>query len=167
MNKSNNDKGNLGHRGPTDQITNREKSVIKTVSESFVSDLLLAPLGEGLQVYQETIDELYDGKARIRICLKCGDINSTSKLSKETHICTKSFDKLAFPYLVTTSWLKLRDFFLGGAYVDILQKIGVKATPARKTKIRTPVEAKIEDVVVEEVVEEIVEEIVEVRETGK
>lgn len=143
MSKSRNEKEDSVHRGPTDQITNVEKNRIKHISEKFVSDLLYAPLGEGLQVYQETIDELYDGKARIRICLKCGEINSTSKLSKESHRCTKSFDKLAFPYLVTTSWLKLRDFFLSGAYVDILQKIGVESSAPKRTRVRKPVSEEI------------------------
>ncbi len=163
MNKSSSDKEDFGHRGPTDQITNKEKNIIKDLSEKFVTDLLYAPLGEGLQVYQETIEKLYDGKARIRICLKCGEINSTSKLSKETHQCTKSFDKLAFPYLVTTSWLKLRDFFQAGEYVDILQKFGVERRVSRRTKERRLVREEIvpteEELISEDVSE--IEQIVE------
>ena len=137
--------------GPSDQITNLEKNSIRSRARRFTLDLLDAPLGEGLQIYQETIDELYDGKARIRICLKCGEINSTKILSKDNHSCTSSLDKLSFPYLVTTSWLKLRSFFLSEIYDDILQRLGVEIAPARKTPVRTPVETEVEEVIEEAV----------------
>ena len=132
-------------KGPTDQITNVEKLQIKKLAGTFVLDLLDAPLGEGLQIYQETINELYDGKARLRICLKCGEINTTAKLTKDTHRCTMDFDKLAIPYLVTTRWLKMRDFFLGKGYYDALQKLGVKATPAKEIIPKPPKEIEAEE----------------------
>ncbi len=142
-------------KGPTDQITNLEKKQIRSRARRFTLDLLDAPFGEALQIYQETIDDLYDGKARIRICLKCADINSTEKLSKKTHSCTSGFDKLAFPYLITTSWLKLRYFFLTEVYTEFLQRLGVEPIPSRKIPVRTPIEE-----------EEKAEEEEEVRETS-
>ena len=147
-------------KGPTDQITNIEKRQVKSRARRFVLDLLDAPLGEGLQIYQETVNELYDGKARLRICLKCGDINTTSKLTKDTHRCTMDFDKLAIPYLVTTSWLKMREFFLGKGYADAMQKLGVEPEPVRERIPRPPAEIEVVEEISDEEVSEI-EQIVE------
>ena len=147
-------------KGPTDQITNVEKRQVKSRARRFVLDLLDAPLGEGLQIYQETVNELYDGKARLRICLKCGDINTTSKLTKDTHICTMDFDKLAIPYLVTTSWLKMREFFLGKGYSDTMLKLGVEPEPVKDRTPRPPAEIEVTEDTHDEEVSEI-EQIVE------
>jgi hypothetical protein len=95
-----------------------------------------------LQTYQETIEKLYDGKARLRICMKCGEINSTTNLSKNTHECTKDFLQLSFPYLVTTSWLRMRDFFLGESYTKLLQRLGFE--PVKVEPIVTPAPVKVE-----------------------
>lgn len=142
-------------KGPTDQITNIEKRQVKSRARRFVLDLLDAPLGEGLQIYQETVNELYDGKARLRICLKCGDINTTSKLTKDTHRCTMDFDKLAIPYLVTTSWLKMRAFFLGEGYSDALRKLGVEPEPVKVIIPQPPAEIEVIDESSDEDVSEI------------
>ena len=147
-------------KGPTDQITNIEKRQVKSRARRFVLDLLDAPLGEGLQIYQETVNELYDGKARLRICLKCGDINTTSKLTKDTHRCTMDFEKLAIPYLVTTSWLKMREFFLGKGYSDALQKLGVEPEPVKERIPKPLAEIGVIDEKSEEEITEI-EQIVE------
>lgn len=147
-------------KGPTDQITNIEKRQVKSRARRFVLDLLDAPLGEGLQIYQETVNELYDGKARLRICLKCGDINTTSKLTKDTHRCTMDFEKLAIPYLVTTSWLKMREFFLGKGYSDALRKLGVEPEPVKERIPKPLAEIEVIDEKSEEEITEI-EQIVE------
>jgi hypothetical protein len=119
--------------------------------------LLKAQLGEGLQTYQETIDQLYDGKARLRICLKCGEIDSTATLTKNTHECTKDFQQLSFPYLVTTSWLRMRNFFLGESYTQKLQKLGFEPLKIEPIVKPTPVEVKVST-------EELAEEAAEVQE---
>ena len=148
-------KNNTIKKGPTDQITNIEKRQVKSRARRFVLDLLDAPLGEGLQIYQETVNDLYDGKARLRICLKCGDINTTSKLTKDTHRCTMDFDKLAIPYLVTTSWLKMRELFLGEGYSDALRKLGVEPEPVKVIIPQPPAEIEVFDESSEEDVSEI------------
>ena len=129
-------------QGPSDQITNAEKKQIRSRARRFTTDLLKAQLGEGLQTYQETIEQLYDGRARLRICLKCGEIDSTTALSKNTHKCTKDFSQLSFPYLVTTSWLRMREFFLGESYTQKLQKLGFE--PVKLEPVVTPTSVKTE-----------------------
>lgn len=143
--------------GPSDQITNVEKKQIRSRARRFAIDLLKAQLGEGLQTYQETIEQLYDGKARLRICLKCGEIDSTATLSKNTHECTKDFSQLSFPYLVTTSWLRMRDFFLGESYIQKLQKLGFEPIKMEPVVTPAPVEVEVSS-------EEIPEEAAEARE---
>jgi hypothetical protein len=138
-------------KGPSDQITKIEKKQIRSRAERFAIDILKIPMIDGLQVYQEVIKELYDNKARIRFCLKCGEIDSTEKISKKDHKCTRVFDALAFPYLVTTSWLRMRAFFLGEKYTEILQKLGFEPLVIEKIPVTTISKAEIG---VEEVPEE-------------
>jgi hypothetical protein len=128
-------------QGPSDQITNVEKKQIRSRARRLATDLLKAKLGEGLQTYQETIEQLYDGRARLRICLKCGEIDSTANLSKRTHTCTKDFFQLSFPYLVTTSWLRMREFFLGESYTLMLQKLGFEPIEIKPITTTKPVKA--------------------------
>ena len=135
-------------KGPTDQVSNAERKQIRSRAQRFTIDLLKAELGEGIQVYQDTIMELYDGKARVRICLKCGEIDKAQNLTKDTHECTRTLQILPFPYLVTTTWLKLRAFFLGERYSAILQQLGfepVKVEPIITSK-RLPTEVSTEEI---------------------
>lgn len=91
----------------------------------FSSELLKAELKEGLRIFQETIKEIYDGKARLRICLICGEMKKATELTKDTHKCTQSFSTRSFPYLITTSWLRMRSFFLGEKYHIFLEKLDI------------------------------------------
>ncbi len=141
-------------KGPSDQITKIEKKQIRSRAERFVIDILKIPTMDGLQVYQEVIKELYDNKARIRFCLKCGEINSTEKISKKDHECTRAFDALAFPYLITTSWLRMRTFFLGERYTEILQKLGFEPLIIEKIPVTTSSQVEVSE---EEIPEEFAE----------
>jgi len=84
------------------------------------------------------------------------EIDSTATLSKSTHECTKDFSQLSFPYLVTTSWLRMRDFFLGESYTQLLQRLGFE--PLRVEPVVTPakveVEASLEEIAEEAEIEE-------------
>ena len=146
-------------KGPSDQITKVEKKQIRSRAERFVIDILKIPMMDGLQIYQEVIEELYDNKARIRFCLKCGEIDSTDKLSKKSHKCTRVFDALAFPYLVTTSWLSMRKFFLGERYSEILQNLGFEPIAIEKIPVIAQSQAEISEEKVPEEPAEVQDEI--------
>ena len=86
--------------------------------------------------------------------MKCGEIDSTAALSRNTHECTKEFQQLSFPYLVTTSWLRMRDFFLGESYTQKLQKLGFEPIKVEPIVTPTPVKVKAST---EELLDEAVE----------
>ena len=105
-------------------MTNARKKAVRSRARRFTLDLWDAPLDSGLELYQTIIGELYEGSSRIRLCLKCGAIDSIQDLKKDNHACALSFK--SFPVLVTTSWKLLSDFFLTGRYVEALQHLGVE-----------------------------------------
>lgn len=104
-------------------MTAAKKQRIRYRAKHFALDLRNAPFDSGLSLYQNTINELYDGSSRIRLCLKCGEIDAATKLKKENHSCALDFK--SFQVLVTTSWKELEDFFLTQRYAKALESIGV------------------------------------------
>jgi hypothetical protein len=70
------------------------------------------------------MNDLYKKSSRLRICLKCGAIDTIHDLNEDTHKCALDFNR--FPVLVTTSWIEMADFFLTDKYLKALQKIGVE-----------------------------------------
>ena len=110
--------------------------------------LIVSPFNEGLLIYSDTYDSLYIRSARWKYCLKCGEIEQTEEMldeqelakmsatdrkkSKErVHKCTMGVNH--FPVLITTSWYKLKDFFITkGTYKKILEKAGVKDIPKQQ-----------------------------------
>ena len=121
-------------------MSNAKKKVIRSRARRFALDLWDAPLDSGLELYQTTIEDLYEGSSRIRMCLKCGAVDSTQNLKKEDHDCSLSFK--SFPVLVTTSWKLLGDFFLTSKYINALQQIGVEM--GVREVVTVPVETKAE-----------------------
>ena len=107
-------------------MSNAKKKVIRSRARRFALDLWDAPLAldQGLHLYHETMNDLYKKSSRLRICLKCGTIDSIQDLTEDTHKCALDFNR--FPVLVTTSWLEMADFFLTDKYINALQKIGVE-----------------------------------------
>ena len=130
-------------------ITNAKKKVIRSRARRFALDLHDAPLDSGLELYQSTIDELYEGSSRLRLCLKCGAIDTTDNLKKDTHSCALDFK--SFPVLVTTSWKLMGDFFLTNKYIKALQQIGVEL--GEREIITVPVEVEAEEPTVVKVAE--------------
>jgi len=121
-------------------IKNSEKIQIRSRARRFALDLLDASLKEGLELYDEVIEDavmnrktgkykggLYKRSARWKICLKCGTIADKNELKEDTHKCALGFGKL--PVIVSTSWIVLKDFFLTDRYVKSLQKLGVEPIP--------------------------------------
>ncbi len=136
-------------------VKDSEKTQIRSRARRFALDLLDASLGEGLELYNEVIEDavldnkteeykggLYKRSARWKICLKCGIIADKEELKEETHKCASGFGKL--PVIIPTSWIVLKDFFLTNRYVQALQKLGVEPIPARKAPIRVPIEEEAE-----------------------
>lgn len=105
-------------------MTNAKKKVIRSRAISFAFHLWNTPINQGLHLYQETMNDLYKKSSRLRICLKCGAIDTIHDLNEDTHKCALDFNK--FPVLVTTSWIEMADFFLTDKYVKALQEIGVE-----------------------------------------
>ena len=105
-------------------MSNAKKKVIRSRARRFALDLWDAPLDQGLHLYQETMNALYKKSSRLRICLKCGAIDTIHDLNEDTHKCALDFNR--FPVLVTTSWIEMSNFFLTDKYVKALQKIGVE-----------------------------------------
>jgi hypothetical protein len=133
-------------------ITTAEKKQIRSRARRFVQDLSDAPLEAGLQLYHETIDELYKRSSRLRMCLKCGNIDTIDKLT-EKHSCARNLPK--FPVLVTTSWLRMREFFLSPKYVTVLQNIGVEPVVEKEVPIRAPAEAEVSSDIPDEEIAEV------------
>ena len=115
--------------------------------------LWLSPFNEGLLVYSETFEALYIRSARWKYCLKCGEIQQTelmvddgeikgnkysdkkkSELKERIHTCTLGVNH--FPVLITTSWYKLRDFFMSMKHVRALENAGVTNRPDQEPIIR-------------------------------
>ena len=126
-------------------MTNAKKRVIRSRARRFAMDLHDASFDSGLAIYQMLLQEkedggLYDGSARIRLCLKCGVIEAATNLKKSNHSCALDFK--SFQVLVTTSWVNLSEFFLTDRYVKSLRDIGVELE--ERDIVTVPVEAKIE-----------------------
>ena len=125
-------------------MNSAKKKVVRSRVRRFALDLWDAPLDQGLQLYQNTIKELYQNGARLRMCLKCGVIDTIQDLTDKgsaAHKCALDFS--SFPVLVTTSWKKMAEFFLSDRYVKALQKIGVEPEVERVV-VTAPVEQEIE-----------------------
>ena len=119
------------------KIMNSEKVQIRSRARRFALDLLDASLKNGLELYNEVIEDavidkktgeykggLYKRSARWKICLKCGIIADKNKLKEDNHKCALGFSKL--PVIITTSWIVLKNFFLSERYIRALQKLGVE-----------------------------------------
>ncbi len=135
------------------KISNAEKSFIKSIARRYAMGLWVSPFNEGLLVYSETFEALYIRSARWKFCLKCGIIEPTelmiddgelggdkysekkkSELRERIHECTLGANR--FPVLITTSWYKLRDFFMSQKHIRALENAGVTDKPDQIPIIR-------------------------------
>ena len=105
-------------------------------TSSFARDLWNAPLDQGLELYQDTMNILYKKSSRLRICLKCGEIDSIQNLNETNHKCALNFNR--FPVLVTTSWIKMDEFFTSGQYVNALRGKGIEPSIERVVEVEEP-----------------------------
>ncbi|MHA1592657.1 MAG: hypothetical protein ACTSUP_09315 [Candidatus Heimdallarchaeaceae archaeon] len=116
-------------------IATSDKERIRTRSKHFVLDLWGGPFKNSFMVYDITLRALYKHAARWNFCLLCGEINTVKKLTTN-HDCIKDYtDKLNddqlsnpknIPMIISTSWMKLREFFLTDKHIATLKELGVE-----------------------------------------
>ena len=108
-------------------ITNTEKSRIRSTAKRLVHKIWASPFSEGVWIYTELSEELYMKSARWRICLRCGTVDQKEKMIEGKHSC--EFNPNNFPVLVATSWYKLKEYFLEGGLVSLVEKYNLKIKP--------------------------------------
>jgi len=126
------------------KISNAEQQFIRSLAKKYAMKLIVSPFNEGLLIYSDTYESLYVRYARWKYCLKCGEFESTEEMLDEhelkkmgasdrkkahgrVHKCTMGVDH--FPVLITTSWYKMKEFFMTDKYAKALEKAGVKDIP--------------------------------------
>lgn len=142
------------------KISNAEQQFIRSLAKKYAMKLIVSPFNEGLLIYSDTYESLYIRSARWKYCLKCGEIESTEDMLDEhelkkmgtsnrkkahdrVHKCTMGVNH--FPVLITTSWYKLKAFFMTEKYAKALEKAGVKDIPYQQPIVeKIPVKSKAE-----------------------
>ena len=130
-------------------ITTSEKERIRARAKHFVLDLWEGPFMNSFMVYDVTLRALYKHAARWNFCLLCGEIDSVKKLTPD-HECIKEYtDKLnsdqlanpkSIPMIISTSWMKLREFFLTDKHIKTLRDLGMEIKYKEDIPIITPAE---------------------------
>ena len=118
-------------------ITKAEKERIRARAKHFVLDLWGGPFMNSFMVYDVALRALYKHAARWNFCLLCGEIDSVKNLTTN-HECIKEYtDKLNveqlanpknIPMIISTSWMKLREFFLTEKHNETLKELGMEIT---------------------------------------
>jgi hypothetical protein len=115
-------------------IPTSEKERIRARAKNFVLDLWGGPFQNSFMIYDITLRALYKHAARWNFCLLCGEIDTVKKLTTD-HTCIKDYtakldkDQLAnpknIPMIISTSWMKLKEFFLTDKHLTTLKELGV------------------------------------------
>jgi hypothetical protein len=121
-------------------ITNTEKTRIRSTSRRLVQKIWASPFSEGVLIYTTLSEDLYMKSARWRICLKCGTIDQKEKMIDGKHSC--DFNPNNFPVLVATSWYRLKEYFLEGGLVKLVEKYDLKIKPPVVITKQVPVEVE-------------------------
>jgi len=116
-------------------IATADKERIRTRAKNFVLDLWGGPFKNSFMVYDITLRALYKHAARWNFCLLCGEIDTVKKLTIN-HECIKDYteklseDQLSnpksIPMIISTSWMKLKEFFLTSKHIETLGQLGVE-----------------------------------------
>lgn len=116
-------------------ISTADKERIRARAKYFVLDLWEGPFMNSFMVYDVTLRALYKHAARWNFCLLCGEIDTVKKLTVD-HECIKGYtdklnqDQLAnpknIPMIISTSWMKLREFFLTDKHNRTLKELGLE-----------------------------------------
>ena len=116
-------------------IPTSEKERIRARARYFVLDLWSGPFQNSFMIYDITLRALYKHAARWNFCLMCGKIDTVKKLTTD-HVCIKRYtdklekDQLAnpknIPMIISTSWMKLKEFFLTDKHLTTLKELGIE-----------------------------------------
>ena len=121
-------------------ITNTEKTRIRSTAKRLVQKVWASPFSEGVLIYADLSEDLYMKSARWRICLRCGTIDQKEKMIDGKHHC--DFNPNNFPVLVATSWYKLKEYFLESGFVKLVDKYNLKLKPPIMITKQDPVEVE-------------------------
>lgn len=148
-------------------IATSDKDRIRTRAKHFVLDLWGGPFKNSFMIYDITLRALYKHAARWNFCLLCGEIDTVKELTAN-HECIKDYtDKLnddqlsnpkKIPMIISTSWMKLKEFFLTDRHTATLKELGIdikyekdipiitasKAVPIVKEEISEKEKARIQ-----------------------
>ena len=131
-------------------ITNTEKTRIRSTAKRLVHKIWASPFSEGVLIYSDLSEDLYMKSARWRICLKCGTIDQKETMIDGTHTC--DFNPNNFPVLVATSWYKLKEYFLEGGFVKLIEKYDLKIKPPIVITKQVPVDVEQATIIEEKAV---------------
>ncbi|MHA1219589.1 MAG: hypothetical protein ACTSSN_05420 [Candidatus Heimdallarchaeaceae archaeon] len=116
-------------------IATSDKVRIRARAKNFVLDLWGGPFKNSFLVYDITLRALYKHAARWNFCLLCGEIDIVKNLTTN-HDCIKDYteklseDQLSnpknIPMIISTSWIKLKEFFLTNKHLTTLNELGVE-----------------------------------------
>ena len=116
-------------------IATSDKVRIRARARNFVLDLWGGPFKNSFLVYDITLRALYKHAARWNFCLLCGEIDIVKNLTTN-HDCIKDYteksseDQLSnpknIPMIISTSWIKLKEFFLTNKHITTLNELGVE-----------------------------------------
>ncbi|MCE7748512.1 MAG: hypothetical protein GPJ51_08935 [Candidatus Heimdallarchaeota archaeon] len=116
-------------------IATSDKVRIRARAKNFVLDLWGGPFKNSFLVYDITLRALYKHAARWNFCLLCGEIDIVKNLTTN-HDCIKDYteklseDQLSnpknIPMIISTSWIKLKEFFLTNKHITTLNELGVE-----------------------------------------
>ncbi len=127
-------------------IATSDKLRIRARAKNFVLDLWGGPFKNSFMVYDITLRALYKHAARWNFCLLCGEIDSVKNLTTN-HDCIKDYteklneEQLAnpknIPMIISTSWMKLKEFFLTNKHITTLKELGVEIKYEEDTPVIT------------------------------
>ena len=106
-------------------IPSKEKHLIRIIANKYSKIISRLKFCNGSLIYQRTYEYLYKKSSRWKFCLLCGKIATVDSFTHDEHTCPP-FLFQQHPICCSTSWIKLRDFFLSDKYLETLSEVGVE-----------------------------------------
>ena len=106
-------------------IPSKEKQLIGLIAKKYSKIISHLKFSNGSLIYQRTYELLYKKSSRWKFCLLCGKISTSDGFKQDRHTCPPLLFQ-QHPICCSTSWIKLRDFFLSDKYLETLSEVGVE-----------------------------------------